>query len=130
MSIDLRNKFDFAGNGVTGTATKNTTTDIDFKLPANLWLSGGEVLVKDHVFGDWFEIQVIDIDNVLGGGANVVLKTYVNKWYVHPSVFCEELESPYAGEVLKDLYIRVKYHSTGITTDVSLSANYKLHTLT
>lgn len=130
MSINIRNQFDFAGNGTIGTATKNTTTNIDFKLPAKLWLDGGAILTKDPVFGDWFQVQIVDVDNILGGGAGQVLKNYINKWYIHPDISLLELNGSYAGEVLKDLYIRIKYHSIGTVTDVTVAINYKLHALT
>ena len=126
MGLDLRNKFDFAGNKIAGTATKNTTTNIDFKMPADSWLDGGMILVKDHVKGDYFIIEIVDIDNILGGGAGAILKTYVN-WYVHPDLPCLQVETNYAGKVLKNLYLRVKYTSVGTVNNVWVAANYRLN---
>lgn len=129
MGLDLRNKFDFDAQGVLGTVTKNTTTSIDFKIvdTGGVYINGGTLLLQDHVWGDWFEIQIIDIDNILGYGANTVLKNYIKKWYVHPDMPCLELEAEYAGHILKDLYLRCKYHSVGTTNNVKVALNYKMH---
>jgi len=128
MGLDLRNKFDFAGNGVIGTATKNTATDIDFKITETngAFLNGGKLLLQDHIWGDWFEIQVIDIDGVIYT-AGTIVKNYIKKWYVHPNIDSLEIHAEYAGQVPKDLYLRCKYHSTSTTTDVKVAINYRLH---
>lgn len=127
MGLDLRNKFDFAANAFEGTATKDSTTDIDFKMSENLFLNGGLLLYKDAAWGDYFAIQIIDIDNILGYGANTILKNYITKWYVHPDTHCLELHAEYAGKVLKDLYVRLKYTSVGTTNDVKVKVNLRLH---
>lgn len=127
-SIDIRNNdFNFYGNGMFGTATKNSTTSFDFKIDEDMiYCSGGEIIVKDAECGDYIEIQVIDIDNVLGGGANTILNTYLKKWHVdyHGK---NNLEVPYAGHIDKNLYLRLKYTSIGTTNDVKVAVNYSFH---
>lgn len=126
--IDIRNNdFDFYGNGTSGVATKNTTTNIDFKIDKDdLYCSGGEIIVKDAEHGDYIEIQILDIDNILGYGANTVLQTYLKKWYIDYRGK-NTLEVPYAGYIYKNLYLRLKYTSVGTTYDVKVAVNYSFH---
>ena len=122
-------EFDAAYDATTGTATKTTSTNIDFKLPADLYLSGGEILTDGNaVFGDWVQCQIIDIDDILGYGPNTILKDYVVKYYIDKNARMV-ITINYAGKVLKDLYIRIIYHSIGTANDVGISINYYLHKL-
>lgn len=119
--------FDFQGNGVLATATKTTTTDIDLVVPSpGMYVNGGEVYAKDAVIGDYIVCQVIDKDNVLGYGANTVLKQWITKWYIIPDTKME-LSTPYAGFIPAGVYMRTKYTSIGTTNDVTLLGNYFFH---
>lgn len=130
MGLETHTDFDYSEQAVSGTATKNSTTDIDYKVTdAKHYINGGCILQQNAVWGDWLEAQIIDIDNVLGLGANTVLKHYIKKRYLHPSDHCASVNLPYAGEVPKDVYLRIKYHSVGIINDVNLKINYFLHAL-
>lgn len=126
--IDIRNTdFDFYGDGFSGTATKNTTTNFDFKVTKDMcYCSGGEIIVKDAEHGDYIKIEVIDKDNVLGYGANTVLQVYLEKWHVdyHGK---NVLEVPYAGKIPNGVYLRLKYTSMSSTTDVKVAVNYSFH---
>lgn len=126
--IDIKNNdFDFYGNGISGTAVKNSTTSFDFKIDKDdLYCSGGEIIVKDAECGDYIEIHVVDIDNVFGYGANAVLATYLKKWFIDYRGK-NVLEVPYAGYIYKNLYLRMKYTSIGNTNDVKLAVNYSFH---
>lgn len=128
MPIDLRNIFDYSENAVSGTATKNSTTSIDLKVTTTkTYLNGAEILYQNAVWGDYVVLQVIDIDNVLGYGANTVLKEYVHKRYIHPDLKYDEVELPYAGLIPQNVYLRVKYTSIGTSNDVNVAINYFLH---
>jgi hypothetical protein len=120
---DLEAAFDSTG---LVTVTKTTTQDIDYKLTENLYLDGGELNTKDAEFGDKVTAQVIDIDNILGYGANFVVKTWLVEWGLCNMGTCKIL-TDYKGYVLKDLYLRIKYTSVGTTNDVKVIVNYKLH---
>lgn len=126
--IDIRNNdFDFYGNGTNGTATKNTTTTFDLKIDKDkCYCSGGEIIVKDAEHGDFIEIQIIDIDNILGYGANTVLQTYLKKWFIDYRGK-NVLEVSYAGRIYENLYLRLKYTSVSSTTDVKMAVNYYFH---
>ena len=129
MYVNFNDKdYVFKGDGVTSTATKNTTTNIDFKVDQDfIYVNGAEFIQVNAVFGDYVECQVIDIDNVLGMGANTVLTQYLTKWYIDPSTTRFSLESPYAGNVPNGCYMRAIYHSVGTSNDVDIAINYFFH---
>lgn len=127
---DLKNTFDYSEDATNGTATKNSTTNIDLKITGDkIYLNGGQFLYKDAVWGDYISAQIVDKDNVLGYGTNAVLKTYITKRYIHPSETNTSIELAYVGAVPKDVYLRIKYTSVGTTLDVPVAVNYYLHTL-
>jgi len=123
--------FIYNGSGVLATATKNSTTAIDFLIPGALgtfqYINGAEVITQNAVFGDWASSQIIDVDNVLGYGINTVLSSYIQKWYINPNQALN-LTTQYAGKVPAGTYVRVSYHSVGLITDVGVALNFKLHT--
>ena len=128
MGLDTRDKFDYAEDGMVGTATKNTTTDLDFKVTgAKEYVQGGQLLFQNAAWGDYITAQVVDVDNVLGYGAGTVLNEYIKKRYVHPDIGKSELEVPYAGLIPQNTYLRIKYTSVGTSTDVNIAVNYSLH---
>ena len=128
MAFIVNSGFNYRGNGLKVTATKNSTTDHDLKIIDTItWINGGELGYKNHVWGDYIEVQIIDIDNVLGGGANTVLDPFVKKRYLHSNSDYTSLILDYAGKIPKDTYLRVKYHSVGTTNNVDLFINYHLH---
>ena len=127
MGLDLRDEFDYHGDGVIGTATKNTTTNIDFKVGHNkCYVNGGEIIFKDANWGDYIKVEVVDKDGV-AYPAGTVLKTYIPKRYLHPDIGKADLNVPYAGHIPNGIYLRVKYTSTSTTTDVKVAVNYWLH---
>lgn len=129
-TLALKNTFDYCEDAVSGTATKNSTTSIDFKVTSDqIYVNGGQFLYKDAVWGDSIVAQVIDKDNVLGSGANVVLKTYIIKRYIHPSENESAINLPYVGSIPQNVYLRIKYVSTGAVLDVSVAVNYFFHKL-
>lgn len=126
--LDIRNKFDYSEHAVLGTATKDSTTNIDYKVTGdNEYVQGGQILFKNAEWGDYIKAQVVDVDNVLGYGANTVLNEYIHKRYVHPDLKKSELEVPYAGKVPQNTYLRIVYVSVGAVLNVNVAVNYKIH---
>jgi hypothetical protein len=118
----------FRGTGISATCTKNTTTNVDYKLTENRYLNGIQIIVKDHVIGDKVQLKVIDIDNILGYGANTVLDQFGKDWFmVEDQQNQGIIQLAYAALVLLNLYIRVEYVSVGTVTDVTFKANLFLH---
>ena len=117
----------FKATGTSGTCPYGTTFNLDYKLPYDCILTGGYLILKNHVWGDTVTQQVVDIDNVMGYGANVVLKEFVTNWNVADDVQAQQMiVAGYPAKPFQDLYLRVKYTSTG-GTNVSVAVNYLLH---
>ena len=118
----------FRGTGVSGTATKNATSNIDYVMPENRFINGVDLLIKDHVWGDKIDFQVVDVDNILGYGAGVVLDEFGKDWYVDPDKCGQgQIRVEYPALVYAGLYIRIKYHSVGTVDDVLVKCNMFLH---
>lgn len=117
----------FRGTGVSGTATKNSTTNVDYKLTEDRNINGLQILLKDHSFGDSADFQVVDVDNVLGYGAGLVLDEFGTSWYFPEDIQMHEVQLNYKALINGGLYLRLKYHSTGTVNDVAVRVNYFLH---
>lgn len=110
------------------TAAKNDATYSDFKITSDKqYLHSGELFTQDAIHGDWIEVQIIDIDNVLGFGANTVLRQYITKFFINPNDNLE-VKSPYIGNIPLNVYIRFIYHSTGLVVDPKVFINLFFHT--
>jgi hypothetical protein len=120
--------FRFRGYGMSGTATKNTTTNIDYKLLEQRYLNGCMLIIKNQVFGDKVKFQVVDVDNILGLGANTVLDEFGTDWYVSEDSQDQGMITiPYPAKIVAGLYIRIVYNSVGTENDVQLKCNLFLH---
>lgn len=121
-------KADFRLQGISGTASANTTTNIDWKFPEERWINGGQLLCKGHIWGDTITVQLIDKDNVLGYGANTVLNTFTENFAVSADVQQQiliTLES--IALVPANVYFRIKYTNTNLLTSVSVAFNLFSH---
>lgn len=117
----------FRGQGVSGTATAGTTTDIDMVLAEARLLDGTELLLVNQAAGDSITFQVVDKDNVLGYGAGLVLDQFASSWFVVADKQSQgQVRLPYSAEVPAGIYLRIKYTSTG-GTNVTVQCNYFLH---
>lgn len=123
--------FQFNGDSVLATVPKNTTVNIDFAIPGTpgsfQYINGAVAITNNAVFGDYASAYVIDIDNLLGYGANTILASYVSKWYIDPAKSLD-IMTPYAGKLPAGVYLRVVYTSAGLVNDVGVAINYRLHT--
>jgi len=119
--------FRFRGTAMEGTATKTSTTNIDFKLTEERYLNGGQMIIKNHVIGDYVKFQVIDKDNILGYGSNVVLDEFISKWYITDTSTQPEILLAYPAKIVANLYIRIIYVSVGTLLDVNFYCNLYLH---
>lgn len=89
------------------------TTVFDLTVPQDIRLSGGSYWVQDPSPGDAMTFQVVDVDNILGGGHNTVVTEYVTELPVAPWNHHLELSAPTAAFVPAGLYLRISYTSTG-----------------
>jgi len=114
------------GDGVKDQVPFGTVKNIDFKIAGNpKFLSGSEFYTKNSVIGDFITVQIVDVDNILGGGAGMVVRQLINKFYVFPDQQMI-LELPFSGRIPKDLYLRLKYTSIGAALPVDVLCNYLL----
>lgn len=101
-----------------------TTVGFDFKLLEEVRLYGGYYWVQGSHLQDKMSFQVVDLDNVLGGGPGLVVNEYITEIPVPPWDHEKDLVSPTAALIPAGLYLRVIYINTG-STDVSLGIVYK-----
>jgi hypothetical protein len=132
MTISKIDHFDsfrvnFKGKGVAGTVTAGQTGNIDLKLTERRFITGLQLLLKDHTWGDTAKLQIVDVDNILGYGAGTVLAEYATDWQVCSDKQDQGIFSvPYPADIATNLYLRVAYTSTG-GTNVGVRVNYFLH---
>ena len=88
-------------------------------------LYGGALYTQDAEFEDYVKFQVIDIDNVLGYGANLILKEYITKAYLDDNGKFEDYDE--AGAYLPvGVYLRCIYKSTKASGTTKVKINYLL----
>jgi hypothetical protein len=119
MAVQILNKDPLSVDGFTFTATANAASNHDFKFTEDTWLYGGIMYSGNYVAGDWVKQQIIDIDNILGAGANYVVKEFVHKWFILPGQNDVRVAIP--TEVPSGLYLRIVYTATGAAPDVSVN---------
>jgi hypothetical protein len=109
-------------------AAANTPTSCDFVVTDDYLIDGAEINVINSNIGDTITAQVIDKDNVMGYGANLVLRQFVTDWYVNPSTTQQiEYTSRYPAKIFAGLYLRIIYKSTHESTPADVIVNYNLH---
>jgi hypothetical protein len=117
----------FRGTSLSFTATAGTTTTGDHKVLENRLLDGVGLLIKDAAWGDSLRLQVVDVDNLLGAGANYVLDEFATTWLINPQAYDQGFwRLEYSAEIPAGFYIRIIYNSVG-GTNVGVGANLFLH---
>ncbi len=117
----------FRGKGISFTATAGTTTSYDYKITEGRLINGTQLIVKDSTFGDSVKFQVVDVDNIFGYGAGIVLDEFATDWNIAADQQGQGATLlPYSAEIVAGLYLRFVYTSTG-ATNVSVACNLFLH---
>lgn len=109
--------------GALYTCAPGTSTH-DEKLTKPVRLNGGMYWARGATVGDRVSLSVIDLDNVLGRGAGVVLSKYVDRLPVAPWDHEREITSSTAGLLSAGLYLRLTYENQG-ASQVNLGVTYK-----
>jgi hypothetical protein len=109
--------------GTIFTATANQTTTYDLKIANAVYLKGGIMYAAPGNVGDTLTVQVVDKDNVIGLGANTVLATYINNWYVIPEDMNAVEDVSLSQPMMAGLYIRFIYGNSNATTDSQVIVN-------
>jgi hypothetical protein len=120
--------FEVKATGYKGTAPFGATTALDFAVGAeDRYINGLRMFLKNHAEADTIGLQVVDVNNVLGYGAGLVLKTFGINWNV------DETQSDqgqsvfnYAARLPAGVFVRLNYTSTG-AVDVVVKLNLLLH---
>lgn len=113
--------------GTKFTAILGTETIHDYLVSDDYLIDGAIIIAISATIGDKVTCQVIDKDNVMGYGANVVLGQYVTNWYMNPNESIQmDFKSDYPAKIFAGLYLRIKYTSVG-ATNVEVITNFKLH---
>jgi hypothetical protein len=116
-----------AHKGMKFSANASTQTVQDMQITDDVLIDGAVLITINAALGDKASFQVIDKDNVLGMGTNVVLGQYITDWYINPSETKQlEFSSIYPAKVFAGLYLRAIYDSVG-SQAVDVIVNYKLH---
>lgn len=114
--------------GFSGSAPVNTATNIDWKFPEARYLTGGQLLVNGGSWGDTVKVQVVDVDNIYGFGAGAVLGEHVSNFMINPAVCLQiSIECPYVALIPANIYIRIRYTNTSLSTPVSIAMNMFSH---
>jgi len=117
-----------AYDGVGPTTVTTDTQDIFYKVEEdNLFLPGGSSYGINIGFGDWFQMDIVDHDNLLGYGVDFVLKSWVKKKFLgEKGCSCT---TPYVGNPPAGFYIRVRYHKVGSLgqTNPQIVINFDFH---
>jgi len=118
----------FDGIGVQKLLTAGQANqNIDLAMTDDVFVTGGKLRVKNANFGDTVCLQVVDVNNVLGFGANLVLAQFITNWgLVDDQEQQFDEDSPYPAKVPAGLYLRLVYTSTG-TVAPNVIMNWDLH---
>ena len=117
----------FRGTGVSDTAVKTTTTNIDYKVVENRFINGLEFILNNQAFGDNCKFQVVDVDGIYYP-AGTVLDEFGTDWNLSSDTQRQgPYILPYPALVNANLYLRIVYNSVGTVNDVDVKINYFLH---
>lgn len=102
----------------------SASVGFDLLITEEIRLYGGHYWVQGSSLGDTMSFQVVDVDNVLGMGAETVINEYITEMPVPPWDHERDLESPTAALIPAGLYLRVVY-SNASADPVALGVTYK-----
>jgi hypothetical protein len=122
-----KTKLSYSAVGISGSAVAGATTNFDYEVMNDILITGAQVLANIPTFGDSMSFQVVDVNNILGLGADVILNQFVTNWQLRSDSQEQiDLKINYPAKIIAGLYLRMIYKSTG-TTVVNIAANYSLH---
>lgn len=121
-------QYEVKATGFRGTAAPSATTNLDLAVGAeDRHLSGLSIILVDHAEADTVGLSVVDVDNVIGYGAGVVLKTFGIAWNVdHTKSDQGAHVFNFVARIPAGVYIRIAYVSTGASA-VTVKLNTILH---
>lgn len=116
----------FVSRGKSFTCTKTTSTNCDLVILGAFEVEGMSFWWDKTVAGDKAHMQVIDIDDVLGFGANYVCVQYGFDYPLRPGSGADVIVTGTRGSFPAGLYLRAVVVSLGTVDDVEFGVNYRL----
>lgn len=120
------NKLNFNGIGLSLVCTAAAESTLDHIIADDHLITGGRIVLQNATYGDYFNIEVVDVMNVMGYGAGLVLNRFFTNYKVPEGNNSFAIESLYPAKLYAGLYLRIRYVNTGIV-DSKFSINYFLH---
>jgi hypothetical protein len=115
----------FRGHSFSGEITANSTESIDYKIVEERFINGGKLMVSSVGIEDQISFQVVDKDNVLGLGANILLDEFIKDFYL-PQNESLEVQLDYPARIIAGLYLRLIYKNTN-DQNIKVRCNLYLH---
>lgn len=108
------------------TCTANATSSHQQKLTTDIELTGGTAHVDTPHHGDKIQVKIVDVDNILGYGAGLVVG-HIGRDI--PAKMCEhtavQIRSASALTVMAGLYLKVEYYNSHASEDSILSFSWE-----
>jgi len=121
-------QYEVKATGYRAIAAAGAASNLDFSVGIeDRHISGMNLLLVNHADADTIQFKVIDLDNILGYGAGIVIKTFGIDWNVDHTKSDQGRDIfNFVARIPAGLYIRISYTSTGII-DVIVKPNFLLH---
>lgn len=88
-------------------------------------ICGLKFTTKNHEFGDYARLEIVDVDNLLGYGAGLVLGNFGQRFYLpHDGTF--DILLDYKKVVPAGIYYRVRYTAVNVGSDRQYTCNLYL----
>lgn len=113
--------------GLEFTAVANDTTDYEVKWTKDIEFVGATARCNRSEFGDKVQMQIVDVDNILGYGAGFVVTEFGKNV---PGKMIEskcDAQTTTAATVMTGLYVRIRYENVSLSEDVIVSATLRYY---
>lgn len=111
----------------------NGTTNIDIKLQnftgesyADKYLKGGELFGDNIEYGDYCRFFICDVDNILGYGAGLEIKSFIEKAYVKPAPCPNHFGAECPAKIPVGLYLRCAFTAVNSGSAREIFINYDI----
>lgn len=104
-----------------------STQTFEWQCPFELLVTGAEAVITGETAGDYIKVEIVDVDNILGQGANTVLETPVPKYYIDPTAGKEKVSLGYPNYTIAGLYWKFSYTGTNVLGNVVFRVNIIAH---
>lgn len=130
-------QYEVKATGYAGSVPNNATSNLDFAIGAeDRYIQGVRLMLKNHLWGDTINLQIIDTDGVIPAPARAafplypVLRQFATNWAVdNTSQDQGQHVFGYVARIIAGVYLRIIYTSTSsvLAADVDIKLNCLLH---